>query len=217
MYNHTNGAQAWRDRIQGYLDNTQRVFFTPHSSTGKIMTEYACEPINNCNKDQRSFKAYLSRWLAVCAQLAPFTQPQILPWIQESSLAAVRACTLTNDAGVVGCGRTWYENRDDGLRDVGQQMSAMSIVQSNMILGARPLVDLSTGDSRSDPAAGGGLPGRVDSIYTRKMTAGDRAGAWIVTAVALVAFVAAAVAMVLDREEPYTGYVGNSPGVKPGA
>jgi hypothetical protein len=214
MYNHTNGAQVWKDRILGYLENTQRVFFAPQYANGKVMTEYACEPLNNCNKDQRSFKAYLSRWLAVCAQLAPFSQGTIMPWIQESSNAAAKACTST-DKGVA-CGRTWYEYKDDGQRDVGQQMTAMAIVQSNLILGAKPLMDLSTGDSKSDPGAGSARPKKIpDAIYTRKITTADKAGAWLVTVIALLVFMGGAVMLVLDRDEHYTGFVGQAGRITP--
>jgi len=44
------------------------------------------------------------------------------------------------------------------------------------------------------------------------MTTGDRAGAWILTVVALLAFVAGAVTMVMDREDNYTGFVGSPAG-----
>jgi hypothetical protein len=209
MYNYTNGGQVWKDRVQGFLDNTKRVFFADQYADGKVMTEYACEPMFNCNPDQRSFKAYLSRWLAVCAQLAPWTQPQILPWLQNSAVAASKACTR-NDKGY-GCGRIWYNYNDDGLRDVGNQMSSLSVVQSNLILGARPLADINSGDSKSDPGAGAGKgPPAPPQVLTRKMTMGDKAGAWTLTCVALLAFIGGAVAMLWEKEENYTGYVGNA-------
>jgi Glycosyl hydrolase family 76 len=216
MYNHTNGAQKWKDRIQGYLDNTQRVFFAPQFANGKVMTEYACEPQGNCNVDQRSFKAYLARWLAVCAQLAPFSRGQILPWIQDSAVAASKACTLAGGDSVQ-CGRIWYEYRDDGSRDIGHQMTAMSVIQSNLVLGSKSLEDIHSGNSKSDPSAGGGASQAPrDPIFTRKMTAADKAGAWILTLLMLGMFIAGAVLMGIDGDE-YTGFVGgNGVGGAPG-
>jgi hypothetical protein len=212
MYNYTNGADKWKKRLDGYLANTNRVFFNPEYADGKVMTEYACEPPPqaNCNPDQRSFKAYLSRWLAVAAQLAPWSQEQILPWLSGSATAASKACTLNNNG--LGCGRVWYNYNDDGLRDVGNQMSSLSVVQSNLILSARPLADIGSGDSTSDPGAGSGKgPPTPSEILTRKMTTGDKAGAWILTAVALLAFIAGAVLMVMDKDDNYAGYVGPGP------
>src|ERR1700761_987510 len=129
----------WKERLNGYLNNTQRVFF-PDQYGGKIMVEYACETMANCNKDQRSFKAYLSRWLAVAAQLAPYTAGQIMPWLQTSAGAAAKVCTGGPPGGVV-CGRKWYEPQDDGTRDIGNQMTAMSVVQANLIQKVPPPAD----------------------------------------------------------------------------
>jgi hypothetical protein len=56
------------------------------------MREYGCEILGNCNKGQRLFKAYPARWLAVTVQLAPFTEVQIMPWLQGSTIAAVKQC-----------------------------------------------------------------------------------------------------------------------------
>ncbi|KAF2670502.1 mannan endo-1,6-alpha-mannosidase DCW1 [Microthyrium microscopicum] len=196
---YTNGEQKWKNRLNGLLGNTQKVFF-PENYGGKTMVEYACEPLKNCNKDQRSFKAYLARWLAVSAQLAPFSQGTIIPWIQTSAQNAAKACSNT-DKGLA-CGRVWYENKDDGERDVGNQMTAMSVVQSNLILGAKTLADIGSGDSKSDPSAGGGGSSSVpDRIYTRKITTGDKAGAWLLTAVALLGSLAGMVALLVEGDD----------------
>jgi mannan endo-1,6-alpha-mannosidase len=181
MYNHTNGDPKWKDRLTGYLNNAQKVFF-PDQYGGKTMVEYACETQGNCNKDQRSFKAYLSRWLAVAAQLAPYTQPQIMPWLQTSASAAVKVCSGGPPGGIV-CGRKWYETQDDGTRDIGNQMTALSIVQANLIKNVPSLADHKTGTSTGDASAGNGnrKPTADDILATRKITTGDKVGAWIIT------------------------------------
>jgi mannan endo-1,6-alpha-mannosidase len=182
MYNYTHD-EIWKTRIQGFLDHTQVVFF-PSQYGGKIMTEYACEPNNNCNPDQRSFKAYLARWLAVTSQLVPSTAAQILPWIQGSATAAVNVCD--GSGATTACGRRWYAAQNDGSVDVGNQMTAMSIVQSNLIMEVTAPVDSKNGTSIGNPAAGGGGPtDGGSSEATRPITTADRAGAWILTALVI--------------------------------
>jgi mannan endo-1,6-alpha-mannosidase len=210
MYNYTNADPKWKQRIDGFLKNTQRVFF-PDQYGSKTMVEYACETQSNCNKDQRSFKAYLSRWLAVTAQIVPYSAGQITPWLQTSAMAASKACTKTSQG--LACGRIWYENRDDGQRDVGNQMTALSIVQSNLIGKARSLVDIKTGDSASNPGAGaGGKTFVPDPIYTRKMTIADKVGAWLVTVIALALFFIGAFAVLFEEDEikDYAGFLGTN-------
>jgi mannan endo-1,6-alpha-mannosidase len=179
----TNGAQVWKDRINGFLNNTQKVFF-PDQYGGKILVEYACETQDNCNKDQRSFKGYLARWLAVAAQIAPFTQAQVIPWLQTSAGAAAKVCSGGPPGGIV-CGRKWYVATDDGTRDIGNQMTAMAVVQANLIKSAPPLANHQTGTSTGNAGAGNGerLPTADDILATRPLTTGDRVGGWLVTGI----------------------------------
>lgn len=185
MYNYTNDA-VWAQRLQGFLNHTQIVFFPPEYGNG-TMVEYACEPENTCNTDQRSFKAYLSRWLAVAMQLAPFTVDQILPWLQTSAQDAARICTGTwNDPS---CGRKWYISTNDGTQDVGNQMTAMSVVQSNLIFTVAPPYSANAGgNSTGNPNAGegSGAP-TLPVVYTAPITQADRGGAWFLTSLPLLA------------------------------
>jgi mannan endo-1,6-alpha-mannosidase len=165
--------------------------------------------VQNCNKDQRSFKAYLSRWLAVTVQTAPFSAGQIMPWIQGSAQGAAKACIQAADG--VQCGRKWNIGNDDGERDIGNQMTAMSIVQANLVLKSPPLADLGNGNSASDPSAGGdSKKGPIDRVATRKMTTGDKAGAWILTVLALLGSLVGLFALVFDTDDfrEYTGFLG---------
>lgn len=151
------------------------------------MTEYACEPSANCNKDQRSFKAYLARWLAVSVQLAPFTANTIVPWLQTSAGAAFKVCSGGAPGGVV-CGRRWYQPKDDGTRDIGNQMTAMSIMQSNLALKRPGPADHKTGTSAGNAGAGGAgerKPTAADILATRRYTISDKIGGWLLTVVFL--------------------------------
>lgn len=120
MHNYTNGTGPWLDRVNEILDSTFQLFFPP-SLGGNIMTEMQCESQKNCNQDQKSFKAYLSRWLAVTALLVPSTAPLINPKLTASAQAAATQC----DGGSSGrqCGMQWYSPTWDGTQGVGQQVS----------------------------------------------------------------------------------------------
>lgn len=55
-----------------------------------------CELLpKGCNVDQRSFKAYLARWMAATTKLVPWTKNEIMNLIQKSAIAAVKTCTAT--------------------------------------------------------------------------------------------------------------------------
>ncbi|KAI4135139.1 MAG: hypothetical protein LQ347_000927 [Umbilicaria vellea] len=192
MYNHTNGSALWGSRVGGILNGTE-VFFPDEYGGGTIMVEVACEPIVSCNNDQPSFKAYLSRWLAVTTQLAPFTSSWILPKLLTSAKGAALQCSGGSDGTT--CGRKWYQATWDGKYGVGlltnrpsEQMSALSIVQANLISKVPPPVTANTGGhSQGDPSAGGGGDkAQLGGAYTDRISTGDRAGAGILTALVLV-------------------------------
>jgi len=109
----------------------------------------------SCNTDQRSFKAYLSRWLAATTLLAPWTADTIMPLLQSSALAAAQSCSGGSDG--VTCGNKWWVAGWDGLYGVGEQMSALEVIQSTLVVRARgPLSGATGGTSRGDPSAGSG-------------------------------------------------------------
>ena len=148
------------------------------------MVEVACEPQVTCNYDQPSFKAYLARWMAATAQIAPFTSERIMIKLRASAIGAAKQCSGGPDGQT--CGRHWTTATWDGKTGVGEQMSALSVIQANLIQKVAPPVTQDTGGvSKSDPSAGtkGDKPANVDNLVTRQITAGDRAGASILTAI----------------------------------
>ena len=155
---------------------------------GTIMAEIACEfPLKQtCNYDQPSFKAYLSRWMAATAQLAPFTAGVIMPRLQASAIGAAGQCTGTPGGSV--CGRRWYQSEWDGMAGIGEQMSAMSVIQNNLIPKTKaPVTAVTGGTSKSDPSAGssGDSNTITDPSITSVISTGDKAGAGILTFLAL--------------------------------
>jgi mannan endo-1,6-alpha-mannosidase len=149
-----------------------------------IMWEVACEQNGKCDVDQRSFKAYLSRWMAASTKVAPFIHDTVMAYISKSAMAAVSTCTIGVDGNQ--CGLIWTNGpQNDGTWvGVGEQMSALEVVQSNLIdLVDGPLTNVTGGTSIGNSAAGtnsNDSPNQFDNLTT-----GDRAGAGIITLLVL--------------------------------
>lgn len=157
-----------------------RIFFI-----NDVMAEMACEPYMTCNVDQRSFKAYLSRFLALTVKMAPFTAEYIMPKLQASAKAAAQFCSWGDDQNT--CGMRWTENQWEGLWGVGEQLSALETIQSNLVLHSRELVTEKVGGtSKGNPGAGGS--GAIIEETRMDITAKDRGGAAAVTIIAVIGF-----------------------------
>lgn len=181
MYNYTNGAEKWRLAVERHLNQTSRFF--PEAYQG-VMYE-VCEPKELCNTDQESFKAYLSRWLGVCMQMAPWTHDIIMPRLQKSAKAAAQTCVAPSlhGAGNYACGMRWWWNGHDGYQGVGQQMTALNtITVLNVDRVPPPYTRETGGESKGDPGLGSGsVDDDLPNLHQNAMTAGDRAGAAILT------------------------------------
>jgi mannan endo-1,6-alpha-mannosidase len=159
------------------------------------MRESACEArapkfdtVPTCNIDQRSFKAYLSRFMAYTYQLCPFTRDYIMARLRPSAVAAAQACTGQPDGDT--CGLSWLMGKYDGSTygiargGVGEHMAAMELFQSLLIADVKTPGTSATGTSKGDPSAGTGGGGLSDEALkqTRPTTTADKAGAAILTA-----------------------------------
>lgn len=179
----TNGSDKWRQRVEGILNGTN-LFFSP--DVKDVMYEVACEGPKTCNTDNKSFKAYLSRWMAATTKLAPFTFDLIMPKLRASAAAAALQCSGGTDGKT--CGLRWTEGAKwDGSTGVGEQMSAMEVFQSILITKAEaPVTNSTGGTSKGDPSAGtggtSGQPGLVPNAVTKK----DKVGAGILTTLVLM-------------------------------
>lgn len=187
----TNGAEKWKVETQGLMEAIQEPFFTPDL----IMREPACDfaptsKATTCNFDQRSFKAYLSRFMGYTYQMAPFTQSWILPRLQASAKAASATC----DGGTDGltCGLAWilktYDSSTYGIArgGLGEHLSVMEVLQANLVQGSAPPVTANTGGtSPGDPGAGTDTLNPNDLLQTDPSSTGDRVGAGILTAMVL--------------------------------
>jgi mannan endo-1,6-alpha-mannosidase len=153
------------------------------------MYEQACEDVNTvgtCDTDQQSFKAYLSRWLAATTKIAPFTRSSILPLLQTSAAAAAAQCDGGDDGTT--CGEHWTAGSTyDGNYGLGQQMSALSVIQSMLIDQAPELLTNSTGGTSIGNAGAGASSSSSSSTAgtTTPATTGGKVGAGILTAFVL--------------------------------
>ncbi|KAF7556752.1 hypothetical protein G7046_g6222 [Stylonectria norvegica] len=195
MYNYTED-QVWKDRLDNLIQGS-KVFFTGPEKN--IMTEVACEPVDLCNLDQKSFKAYLSRWLAATTQWAPHTYEVVMPWLRASAVAAAKQCTGGDNGRL--CGLVWNKDKYDGTTGVGQQMAAMEVTLSCMVADrGAPLTKDSGGTSKGDPGGGGQDIGRTEpDRHERKITSGDKAGAAILTILVLGGLIAGIIWLFLDE------------------
>ncbi|KAM7205591.1 Glycosyl hydrolase family 76 domain containing protein [Rhypophila sp. PSN 637] len=222
MYNYTTGKtrQIWRTRLDGLLNGTM-VFFQGNNSD--IMSEVACEPVDLCDVDQQSFKAYLSRWMAAAIKWAPWTSGRILPLLRSTSIAAVSTCK----GGANGrmCGLKWTTPGSyDGFSGVGQQMAVMQVVLSNLIpSSADPLTTQTGGTSVGDPAAGGQDISRLDPFTTldflAPVTTSARAGAAVITALMILFLIGGCLFMLVDEQNEKTlwqMFLGLGTATKPG-
>ena len=130
LQNYTNGSTLWTDRTTGLL-GASTSFFSPYKNATNIMFEPACEPGSACNTDQLSFKAYLSRWLAATTKMAPATLPAVMQLLRTSAEAAARSCSGGSNGQT--CGTKWYVGGWDGTAGVGQQLSALEVVQGLLV------------------------------------------------------------------------------------
>ena len=204
----TEQSDMWRGRVDGLLDSLESIFFYGDSTENKVMIEVACEPVNLCDIDQLSFKAFLSRWMAATTKWAPWTFDRIKVLLENSAKAAVAQCTGGDNGRL--CGFKWanQSGKWDGTTGVGQQMAAMEVVLANMIKDSKPPVTGDTGGtSVGDPSAGGSAGGGSDDgraappgWENEPLGSGSRGGAAFLTFVVLVCLLIG-IAFVLTDEQ----------------
>jgi mannan endo-1,6-alpha-mannosidase len=164
------------------------------------MIEVTCEIEGTCNIDQRSFKAYLSRWMGYTAIVAPWTRDLINPRLQASAMAAAAQCT--GGESQTRCNLYWAtKNELVASFGVGEQMAAMEVIQSLLYpFAAGPASRNSGGSSLSRPNAG--LDTTSELPLIKDSTVGEKIGGIFLTVFMLVGTVAGTVWMLSERDEP---------------
>ncbi|MCJ1359903.1 MAG: hydrolase 76 protein [Icmadophila ericetorum] len=120
----------WRTRTIGLLEWSVN-FFSPFPNATAIMYEAQCETNSVCDDDQKSFKAYLARWMAASTQMVPDIQDAVDMLLRPSAQGAARGCSGGSDG--VTCSTKWYLDGWDGTWGIGQQLSALEVVQGLLI------------------------------------------------------------------------------------
>lgn len=167
------GSDTWKNRLEKLVDHGLETFFPDG-----IAYEPSCEGVGTCTTDMVSFKGYIHRWYSTMTQLAPFMAPKVLPVLKTSTEAAIKQCT----GGALGrqCGFKWNTGKYDGRTGAGQEMNVVGAVSSLLIGDAAvPVTGDSGGTSKGNPNAGS-KPNSFQRPET-PVTAGDKAGAGIVT------------------------------------
>ncbi|KAH7398795.1 mannan endo-1,6-alpha-mannosidase DCW1 precursor [Phaeosphaeria sp. MPI-PUGE-AT-0046c] len=183
MWNVTQN-DLWKGRLEGIIKGAS-VFFVDN-----VMSEVACENNGKCNFDQRSFKAYLARWMGYTAIVAPWTRNLIDPLLQTSAQAAAKQCIAGPNQ--TSCGLRWVDGgKNDGSLGVGEQMAGLEVVQALLYpTVAGPVTQQKGGVSASNPDAGADVPNTP--ITFDSVTAGDKAGASILTMLVLASILVGA-------------------------
>lgn len=188
MYNHTQ-EEKWYNRTWGFI-NGSSVFLDDYG----VMYEAACMPVNTCKTDQRSFRAYMARFLQLTAILVPDTYDTIYNHLTTTAKAVALSCVGGTDGHT--CGMNWsYSGLNpsnygwDGYYGLGEEMSALEVVQSLVAkYSPAPYTNENGGSSTGDV-----LYGNSTTTATAKLLdldRGDTAGASIITAVFSITIIA---------------------------
>ena len=202
MYNFTE-RDEWKDRVNKLLEG-MRVFFT--GPNNDIMTEVACETVDLCDVDQQSFKAYLSRWLAVTTKWAPWTYGAIKPLLEASAEAAIKTCLGGKNQR--SCGLKWVSEVQgwdpSDKTGLGQQMAVMEVVAANLIKEVDAPVSADTGGtSEGNPGAGSDDIGRTEpsGFQWKDISTRDKAGAWTTTVIVVFSMLGTFVFMIIENQD----------------
>ena len=144
------------------------------------MSEILCEPLEVCNDNEIIFKGLVSSWLAFTSILIPSTYDSIKPKLQGSAQAAAQSCA---GMGNNTCGVRWYQKKWDGWNGLEEQLSVTNVLFSVLAHpddSKGPVTSDTGGSSKGDPGAGQSDP-NSNKLTLKKITAGDKAGASILT------------------------------------
>lgn len=181
MYNYT-GEEKWYNRTMGFVQSS-KIFFDEYG----VMYEAACMRVHTCKTDQRSFRAYLARFLALTAVLVPDTYDTIYNRLQVTSKAIAQSCVGGTDQHT--CGMNWSFSGWDQYYGLGEQMSALEVLQSLMIRSKQTILTLDDGaTSTGDPVFGNKTTTPTAKLLD--LDGGDTAGASIITAIVGITIIA---------------------------
>lgn len=188
LYNYTEDPK-WLNRTEHLLESSQLFF------KDDVMFEYSCQGADNCNQDQRSFKAYFARFLGQTAVMAPTTHDVIMNYLTQSAQGAAQSCSGGSDGHT--CGLNWTNGTGwDGKWGLGEQLCALEVMVNLRIDDVPPPYTAEDGGSSiGNPAAGYGS--ELTAATPLDLGTKDTAGASILTAVIGISLVASVVWLVI--------------------
>lgn len=192
----TNGTESkWKEGVEGLLGTSEQFYPTKSfgSDDGSVLVEITCESIEKCDRNQRTFKAYFSSWLAWATLIVPGISDTIMPKLQTSAVAATSTCVKDGTL----CGIQWYKKTSDGTDGLEQQMAVLGVLNANMVplKNKSPFSANNGGTSKSNPNAGTNSSD-TNTLITKPITTGDRAGAGILTVIFVTGWVVAVTWMI---------------------
>lgn len=157
-----------------------------------------------------SYKGYLHRWLAQVTQVAPYITDTILPVLKTSATAAMKNC---NPDGT--CGFRWTTPSYDGDTGAGQEMNALGALMSVLItLEPVPVAYTNRTGGTSVGNAAAGVGSAILPTNYRPITAGDRAGASVITIIIISGLVSMLIWMSSGETEGFRlGFFGKGKGM----
>ena len=173
-------------------------FFPPRYGNN-IMSEYNCEIRKVCDGNSALFKGVTIGWLATMTTLVSETYQEMLPKFQASAQGAAKQCSGGSNGRL--CGSRWYQDTWDGTSGMGQETTALSGICSSLITemkNSAPKSRENGGHSKPDGNAGTGGNDNTSPDELKKITAGDKAGASILTVVFVLGWVGAITWMIWD-------------------
>lgn len=189
----TNGDQKWMEGIQNLYATSSRQFYPVKGydgDAGNILVDITCEPIDKCDRNQITFKAYYSTWLAFMTTIVSTTYDLVMPKMLTSAVAAAKTC-IGSGANVhygptvdtnTACGISWYTQTFD-YAGLEQQLAVLGGLNAALVQFKRqpPFTADTGGISKGNPLAGTNSSTEIPQLD--KVTTGDRAGAGILTVV----------------------------------
>lgn len=157
MWNITKDPK-WRERIEEWMRGVSVFLAQP----GKILYQAVVSRQLHCNVDQRSFSTG-GAFLYAAAHEA----------LATSAEAAALTCRGGDDR--LQCGHSWLPSSFDGDLGLGNQMSALEVIQSLLAKPNNvPVTNSTGGTSKGDPVAGSsGNRSPVSPVRARTTAADD--------------------------------------------
>lgn len=131
LYNAT-GDQQWSDEVGLFLNGVDH-YMVNTTKGADVLFEYQCDKFNTCNNDQRAFRAIVAKALGQIVQLVPDHAEQAMKIIDSSAAGAAQSCSGGSDGKT--CGINWAYGGWDGWYGLGEQISALEIIQNTLIKG----------------------------------------------------------------------------------